>query len=259
MGNNGSRNFDEKDEIIISLLSLYVDALEERDGLAAKVDRLERANDKNIVDRNHWYLKYVEHSDLSNELQEQFDEERELHGDTLNEYDDLLEEFEELKEAYEEQGSTADHYRNLYYDLHGEYQAAVSDLIALEEGYDHVSEVGAGYQDQLIATKEQLAACEEALTDSMSTTEFVVNTAIEAIEYMEQKQGELNAQLDEANEELARYIDGHANMAREMRRGHGRRCCQEPSLADMMEGYCATDKDEDDDYHEYLFSILKGL
>ena len=186
--------FDKKDETIINLLSLYIDSLEERDGLAAKVDRLEEANDIFIVDRNHWYRKYVEYSDLSNELQEQFDEERELHGDTLNDYDDLLEEFEGLFAKYDA--------------LHGKYQAAVSDLIALEEGYDHVSEVGAGYQDQLIATKEQLAACEQALTDSMSTTEFVVNTALEAIEYMEQKQGELNAQLDEANEELARYIDG---------------------------------------------------
>ena len=204
MGNNGSRNFDEKDEVIINLLNLYVDALEERDGLAAKVDRLEEANDIFIVDRNHWYHKYVEYSDLSNELQEQFDEERELHGDTLNDYDGLLEEFEELFAKYDE--------------LHGKYQAAVSDLLALEEGYDRVSEMATGYQDQLITTKEQLAACEQALTDSMSTTEFVVNTAIEAIEYMEQKQGELNAQLDKleseqttADKTLNDYIFGYTD------------------------------------------------
>lgn len=60
MGNKGSGNFDEKDEIITSLLNLYVDTLEERDGLAAKVDRLEKANDKNVVTRNCWYRKYVE-------------------------------------------------------------------------------------------------------------------------------------------------------------------------------------------------------
>ena len=208
--------FDKKDEAIINLLSLYIDALEERDGLAAKVDRLKRTNDKNVVDRNHWYLKYVEHSDLSNELQEQFDEERELHGDTLNDYDDLLCSHNSVLQQLHVGEGEYDELFAKYDELHGKYQAAVSDLLALEEGYDRVSEMATGYQDQLITTKEQLAACEQALTDSMSTTEFVVNTAIEAIEYMEQKQGELNAQLDKleseqttADKTLNDYIFGY--------------------------------------------------